>query len=151
VAWREAPGVFLYAARSASSRAATSVPCSIPLSRSISRTASMISWLMTLPFVDEVAPDELAVRDGDRLIRVGGDGQGLVVRSEDDAAEALAPADLARGAERDAAAEGIAKVGRLAERPLEAGRRHVDRVVAPVAVQDAGDPLAQRVVDPLRV
>jgi hypothetical protein len=46
VACREAPGVFLYAASSASSRAATSVPLSIPFSRSISRTASTISWLI---------------------------------------------------------------------------------------------------------
>ncbi len=46
VACRAAPGVFLYAASSASSSAATSVPLSIPFSRSISRTASTISWLI---------------------------------------------------------------------------------------------------------
>ena len=45
-AWRVAPGVFLYAASSASSSAGTSVPSSMPFSRSISRMASMISWLM---------------------------------------------------------------------------------------------------------
>ena len=48
-AWREAPGVFLYAARSASSSAATSVPVSMPFSRSIVRMPSMISWLMSSP------------------------------------------------------------------------------------------------------
>ena len=49
VACRDAPGVFLYAASSASSSAATSVPLSIPFSRSISRTASTISWLIAVP------------------------------------------------------------------------------------------------------
>ena len=49
VAWRDAPGVFLYAASSASSSADTSVPLSIPFSRSISRTASTISWLIPCP------------------------------------------------------------------------------------------------------
>src|SRR3954470_6132024 len=63
VACRDAPGVFLYAASSASSSAMTSAPSSIPLSRSISRTASMISWLMGLPLVDQVAPHDQLVRD----------------------------------------------------------------------------------------
>src|SRR5436190_13128816 len=63
VAWRAEPGIFLYAASSASSSAATSAPLSIPFSRSMSRTASTISWLISLPLVDQIAPDDRVVRD----------------------------------------------------------------------------------------
>src|SRR5438046_6977832 len=35
----------------------------MPLSRSISRTASMISWLISHPLVDQVAPHDRLVRN----------------------------------------------------------------------------------------
>ena len=73
VAWRDEPGVFLYAARSASSSAWISVSPSMPFSRSIVRTASMISLVIVcLPFVDQVAPH-------DRLV---GDVYGFVLRAD---------------------------------------------------------------------
>src|SRR5437764_161736 len=144
-AWRDAPGIFLYAARSASSSAATSVPCSMPLSRSISRTASMISWLMALPFVDQVAPDDRVVRDVE-LAAVHADLHGGLAGRDDLAAETA----IGR-AQCDASAEGVPEVRRGPNRPFEPGRRHVDRVFAQVVAQDVRHALAELVVDPLRV
>src|SRR5438128_10040917 len=97
VAWRDAPGVFLYAASSASSSAWISVSPSIPFSRSIVRTASMISRDISVPFVDEVAADDLLVRHLYVFV-LGLDGHGALAGSHDLAAE---PPPLGR-AKRDA-------------------------------------------------
>src|SRR4051812_12210276 len=131
VAWRDAPGVFLYAASRASSSAATSAPSSIPLSRSISRTASMISWLMPLPLVDQVAPHDRVVRnvhvgavDGDRQ-RVGA----CLFQLSFELAAAFERLPRAQG---DLLAHDLGEVLRLAKRALDPGRRHIDRVLAQV-------------------
>ena len=51
----------------------------------------------------------------------------------------------------DLAADRVAEVGRRAQRPLDPGRRDVDRVPVEVAAQQVGDALAERVVDTGRV
>src|SRR5262249_59529868 len=79
MAWRDAPGVFVYAASSASSSAVTRVPLSIPFSRSMSRTASRISWLMSQPFVNQIRPHDLVVRDVHLALGPGGDGHRRLV------------------------------------------------------------------------
>src|SRR5437763_13233806 len=145
VAWREAPAIFLYAARRASSSAATSVPCSIPLSRSISRTASMISWLMALPFVDQVAPDDRLVRDVQR-VSVHSDLHGTLARLEHLAAHA----PLGRP-QRNTAPNGVAEMRRGADGPLDPRRGHVDRVLPQVVPEGVRHPLPELVVDALRV
>src|SRR5581483_774207 len=132
-----APGVFLYAARRASSSAATSAPSSIPLSRSISRTASMISWLMSHPLVDQVRPDDVVVRDLGLV-----DLDGARVGGDELAAEAALPRP-----ELDAVADGVREVLRLSQRPVRTGGGDVDGVLAEVVAQDVGDPRAERVVD----
>src|SRR5581483_2110887 len=136
---RDAPGVFLYAASSASSRAATSAPSSIPLSRSISRTASMISWLFSHPLVDQIRPDDLLVRDFGVV-----DLHVARVRRDELALELPAP----ESPDFHAASDDAGEVLGLAQRPLDAGGRDVDRVLAQVVAQDVGDTRAQRVVHP---
>src|SRR5512133_3023926 len=147
VAWRAAPGVFLYAANSASSSAWISVSPSIPFSRSIVRTASMISLDISLrPFVDQIAPHDLAVRDVHCF--VGGlDGDGAIVDVDDLAAHAASRL----GAERNAVADRVAEMLGGPQRSLETGRRHFDAVVAEVVTQHVRHALAERVVDALRM
>src|SRR5438876_6016312 len=151
VAWRDAPGVFLYAASSASSSAWISVFSSIPFSRSIVLTASMISRLMSLPLVDHVAPYDLAVRDEHGLGALGAQAEALVAGGEDLAAEPLPAADLLRRPDGDPAADRSSEVRRLAEWPLEARRGDVDRVAVEVSPQEGRHPLAERVIDPGRM
>src|SRR5579864_2165968 len=138
VAWRDAPGVFLYAASNASSSAETSAPSSIPLSRSISRTASMISWLISHPLVDEVRPHDLVVRNFGvvdlHVARIRGHELPLQLPAPERAELLAAP---------DCAGEMLG----LAQRPLDAWGRHVDAVLAEVVAQGVGYPRAQRVVD----
>src|SRR5581483_10376923 len=148
LAWRDAPGVFLYAAWRASSRAWIRVSSSIPFSFSIVLTASMISLLMSSsPFVDEVAPHDLAVRDHNGLAAAGAEAQGAFVCRDHLAAKALAAADLVLGAHGDLPADGIAEVRGRAQRPLDARRGDVDGVPVQVAAEQVGNPLAERVVD----
>src|SRR5712691_23534 len=144
VACREAPGVFLYAASSASSSAWISVSPSIPFSRSIVRTASMISRDISVPFVDEVAADDVLVRHLYVLV-LGLDDHGAFAGIYDLAAEAL----LRLRAERDAAADGVAEMLRRAQRPGEARRGNVDAVLAQVVPKHVGHALAEGVVDAL--
>src|ERR687888_418439 len=151
VAWRDAPGVFLYAASSASSSAWMSVFSSIPFSRSIVLTASMISRLISLPLVDHVAPHDLGVRDEYRLAAVRAELHASPAGVEDLAPEPPPSVDLVLRAEGDAAADGVGEVGGLAERPLQARRGDVDRVAVEVAPQEIRHQLAERVVDPGRM
>src|SRR5919201_4144649 len=144
-AWRDEPGVFLYAARSASSSAAISVSPSIPLSRSSSWTSSMISRLISAPLFDQVSPHDLRVRDV-HLVAVDADRDRFVVGT-DDLASYLGPLG---GLQLDPPADRAAEVLRLAERPFEARRRDVDGVLAQVVPEDARHLLAERVVDAFR-
>src|SRR5262249_35484342 len=54
---------------------------------------------------------------------------------------------LARGLHLHLPADGTLEVLPRAQRPLDAGRRHLDRVAVGVGPQHGGDPLAERVVD----
>src|SRR5205085_9367407 len=101
---------------------------SIPFSRSIVLTASMMSRLIPLPLVNQVAPHDRVVRDVRRLAVRDADRQTSVVCGENSALEALPPSDLALRAERDLPADHVPEMGRLAERPLEARRRDGDGV-----------------------
>src|SRR5436190_13334617 len=117
MAWRDAPGVFLYAASKASSSAVTSVPLSIPFSRSISRTASRISWLMylSLPLVDEIRPHNLVVRDVDLALRSGGDGHRPLAGRDQLPTEARPAPDLGVRPQRDPPALGAREVRQRAQ------------------------------------
>src|SRR5690349_2395460 len=109
----------------------------MPLSRSISRTASMISWLISHPLVDQVRPHDLVVRD------LGLVDRHVVLVGEDDLAAEPA---LAR-AELDPASDDAGEVVRLAEGPSRARRRDVDGVLAEVVAERVRHALAERVVD----
>src|SRR5438477_4851316 len=146
VACRDEPGIFLYAARSASSSADTRVPLSMPFSRSMSRTASTISWLISLPFVDQVGPDDCVVRDVDGLVS-GVDRDGAFTRDADFPVDAVARV----GSERHASADDVPKVSLRSQRLLEARRRDVYRILAQVLAEHVRHPLAERVVDSLGV
>src|SRR5436190_1472792 len=69
---------------------------SIPFSRSIVLTASMMSRLIPLPLVDQVAPHDRVVRDVRRLAVRDADRQTSVVCGENSALEALPPSELDR-------------------------------------------------------
>src|ERR1700757_3418872 len=145
-AWRDAPGVFLYAARSASSRAATSAPSSIPLSRSISRTASRISWLISRSLVDQVGPHDLGIRDlGFGPVR-GGDLHALLARGENLAAQLSCG-----GAKLDVAPQRRLEVLLPPQRPVQSRGRDLDAVLTQVVAQDVGDTRAQGMVDAPRL
>src|SRR5438876_12229443 len=102
----------------------------MPFSRSIARTASTISRLMPSPFVDQIAPHDLLVRDV-HCVGAGGDAHRPAPGREQLAAEALPALDRTRGAHPDPAPHRPLEVRGLAERPFEARRRDVDVVVAP--------------------
>src|SRR5213080_2351459 len=123
-----------------------SVSSSIPFSRSIARTASTISRLMPSPFVDQVAPHDRVVRDVHGLA-AGGDADRAAPGGDELAAEALPAFDRGRGAHHHAATHRTLEVGGLAQRSLEARRRDVDAVLAPIGIEDGRHPLAERVVD----
>src|SRR5579884_3180582 len=115
----------------------------MPFSRSISRTASTISCVIPyLPFVDQIGPHDLVVRYVGRLGAFAAEPEGAFAGGDDLTAQPLAgrthlhlPADRAR--------EVLAR----AQRPLDAGRRHLDRVAVEVGTQHVRDALAERVVD----
>src|SRR5581483_2481125 len=111
----------------------------------------MISLLISLPFVDEVAPDDRVVRDRDGLGAAGDEAEGGGAGVRHLAPEALPAVDVARGADRDLAADRPAEVLGRAQRPLDPRRRDVDRVAVEVAAQEPGDALAEGVVDAARV
>src|SRR5436305_1851633 len=95
---------------------------SMPFSRSIVRTASMMSRLISVHLVDQVPPYDRRVRDGNRLGPLGTQPESVVVGGEHLAAKALASLDLVRGAQRDPAADGVPEMGLLAKRPLDPRR-----------------------------
>ena len=55
------------------------------------------------------------------------------------------------GADGHAPPDGVREVRRLAERPLEARRRDLDRVTVEIPPQDVRHPLAERVIHPAGV
>src|SRR5881394_3648078 len=114
----------------------------MPFSRSIARTASTISRLMPSPFVDQIAPHDLLVRDV-HCVAAGGDAHRAAAGREQLAAEALPALDRGRRAHPDAAADRTLEVRRLPERPLEARRRDVDVEVPPIRVEARRHPLAE--------
>src|SRR5689334_20346892 len=146
VACRAASGVFLYAARSASSSAATRVPLSIPFSRSISRTASTISWLIPLlPFLDLICPHDRVVRDVD-LLALHGELDLALAGGDDRAART---ARLGLDAHR--LADGPLEMRPRAQGRLRPGRRDLDAVPVEIAAKDVRHALAECVVDALGV
>src|SRR5438270_883715 len=124
---------------------------SIPFSRSIVLPASMISRLMSLPLVDHVAPHDLLVRDEYRLAALRAEPDPLLAGGQHLAAESLPAGDLVLGADGHAPPDGVGEVRRLAERPLEARRRDVDRVTVEIPSEDVRHPLAERVIHPAGV
>src|SRR2546423_11659282 len=116
----------------------------------MSRTASMISWLMSLPFVDQVAPHDRVVRDV-YIVAVDADRDGPFAGVPEFPFEVFAARDLGAGLESDVATDDAPEVLGRAERAGEARRRHLDGVLPEVVAQDVSGPLAERVVDPLGV
>src|SRR4051812_29045037 len=122
----------------------------MPFSRSISRIPSMISWLIPLPLVDQVAPHDRVVRDV-HFVRLGGEPERPLARGYDLAPEAPPAADVPFRPERDTPADRVPEVRRLAQRALDTGRGDVDRVAVEVAAQEVGDVRAEPMIDTLRV
>ena len=150
VACRAAPGVFLYAARSASSSAATSAPFSMPFSRSISRTASIISCVISvLPFVDQIAAHDLVIGISTVSPSTGETVTLALAGCDQLAAEAPAAVDLVGRAERDAPAHHAREVRGLAQRPLEPRRGDVDACSGRGSRAGCSSP-ARRARDPPR-
>src|ERR1044072_2561716 len=133
---------------SASSSAWMTVFSSIPFSRSSPRMCSMISCdiALLLLLVDQVAPDDLVVRDLDGVV-ARTDDDGLLSGADDLALELLA---LGR-AKGEGAPDRVAEVLGGADRALDPRRGDVDRVLAQVLPQHVGDARAERVVDSLGV
>ncbi len=125
-------------------------PSSIPFSRSISRTASMISWLMTRSHPRSGWPARSRCTGCGILGAVcGGDGDAVRSGGDDLALELLA----AHHPHLDAAADRVGEVLVRAQRALEPGRGDLDRVLAEVVRGRTltGDALTELVVDPVRV
>jgi hypothetical protein len=96
---------------------------------------------LLLLLVDQVAPDDLVVRDLD----------GVVARTDDDGllsgADDLALELLRSACEGDGAADRVAEVLGRADGALDPRRGDVDRVLAQVLAQHVGDARAERVID----
>src|SRR4051812_27981648 len=124
----------------------------MPFSRSISRTASTISCVISpaLPFVDQVPAHDRVVRDLDCLVP-GAQLEDALACGDELAAEAGPAVERLAESERDLAADCAPEVLRLADGALDPGRRDLDRVAVEVAAQHVRDALAERVVDALRV
>src|SRR3954447_12348771 len=75
----------------------------------------------------------------------------LRVGADELALEALSAGDLGCGAECHATADEALEVRRLAQRPPDSRRGDVDRVLPAIVVELARDPLAESVVDALRM
>src|ERR1700756_2413843 len=106
----------------------------------------MISWLMSRSLFNQVRPHDLLVRDLGLGAVGGGHGHALLSRGNDRSAHLL----LGRPDADAAPARGL-EVLLSPERPVEPRRGHLDAVLAQVVAQDAGDTLAQGVVDALRM
>src|SRR5436190_733782 len=150
-AWRVASGVFLYAASSASSSAAIRMPSSMPFSFSMVWIPSMISWLMSLPLVDQIPAHDRVVPDVERLRSRDGQRHRVLAGGEHLAPKSLASFELPPRPDRDPAPYGRREVLPLAERPLGAGRRDLDGEVPQVPAERLGDALAECVVDAVRM
>ena len=125
------------------------MPVSIPLSRSSSRTASTISWVIFAPYPSSIrfARTSVVVGDLERLAARSLDGHGPLARRDDLAAKAPVGGVLSL----HLAADGTLEMRARAQRPVEARRGDLDRVLVEVGPEDVRDPRAERVVDPLRV
>jgi hypothetical protein len=97
---------------------------------------------LPLPFVDQVRPHDLVVRDLDGLTRHVRQLQRALARGHD-----LAARPQARGLQPHPAPERALEVLARAERPVEAWRRHLDAVAVEVAPQEVRHALAELVVD----
>src|SRR5262249_10591743 len=122
-----------------SSSAWIRVSSSIPFSRSIVLTASMISLLISMPFVDEVAPDDRVVRNVHGLAASGDEAECSVFRGDDLTAELLPAGDVLRRAHGYAAPDHVAKVSGRPERSFDPRRRDVHGVAVEIAAQEVGD------------
>ena len=154
VACRDAPGVFLYAASSASSSAVDERALLDALARARSRgLLSMISWLM-LPTSRRSGCPARSRRTGSSSCspsHASGD-TALVRRATTSPRNALAPGDSVGGAQRD-------RAGRRRSRKcagLRSGRSRPGDETSivysrAVVAQQVGDALAERVVDARRV
>src|SRR6516165_11407759 len=94
------------------------MPSSIPFSRSMPWIPSMISWLMSLPLVDQVRPHDRAVRDVQLLGARRDDGHDSLARSDHLAAEPTPAARPVLRANRDLPPDRGREMGRLPERAL---------------------------------
>src|SRR3954447_9283856 len=134
-------GVFLYADRSASSRATKSFSAEIPFSLARARVASRISLdTELLPY--EVGTLDVVVRDGHDAAGIG-DGDLRVGGADELSREALATVDRLARPDARAMTEEAAEVLRLGERALDARRRDLEGVVLPDLGQAGGDSLAK--------
>ena len=98
-----------------------------------------------VPFIDQVGPHDLVVRDVRRL-RPLRDLNGPLTGGDHLAARAAR-----LGLDTHASADGALEVLARAQRPLEARRGDLDAVGVEVGPQHVGDALAERMVDALRV
>ena len=115
-------------------RGRRSCPASIPFSRSISRTASTISWLIRhLPFVDQIGPHDRVVRYVERLAAPVLELERPLAGCDDLAAQPPVGGLDAHAAARPARSKVLAG----AERPLEPRRGDLDRVPVEVGPEDA--------------
>ena len=123
VACRDAPGVFLYAASSASSRAATSVPAlDSLLALDLANGVNDLLAHRLDPFIDQIGPHDLVVRDVHRLRRRS------AIWTDRSPAETTVPrARPVVGLQAHVAADGALEVVSRAQRPLEARVRRPRR------------------------
>src|ERR687888_2810611 len=112
---------------------------------------SMISWLMSLPLVDQIPAHDRLVRDVDRLRARHREGDRVVAGRKDFSAKLPPPCHLVPRSHGDAAGERGLEMLRLSERPLGAWGRHLDREALEVVGEDLRDALAERVVDTVRM
>src|SRR3954454_444759 len=141
-AYFAAPGCFLYADSSASSRAWRSLSSAMPFSRARACMASTISRDICFLLLDQIRTVDVGVRDGDHA-RGGGDRHLLVRGADELVREALVAVAPVACANASAATEEAAEVGRLRERALDAGRGHLERIALTKLGELMGDALAQ--------
>src|SRR3954447_2553422 len=140
-AYFAAPGCFLYALNSASSRATRSLSGEMFFSRASAPIASRISRDMRL-LLDEVGAGDVAVGDGDDP--GGGGDRDLGLRRADELARerAMTVARVARAHARTAS-EVPAEVVGLGQRPRAAGTGDLERVVLAHLRKHVRDTLAE--------
>src|SRR2546426_8487585 len=103
---------------------------------------SMISWLMSLPLVDEIPAHDRVVPDVEWPRARDGERHVLFPGREHFAAKPLAPLDLAPRADRDSSPYRRREMPWRAQGALGPGRGHLDRVALEVAAEDVRDALA---------